>query len=301
MAKILGFFNLLFITIIILPLFALIVYYFLLNNFIRDYEESYNTLGYIADDIISDIKTLIRNNLDKEITIRRNSSLALISVYDVLNDSKLSSSRLSNDIANYTSKFFIKYNQFYGLSNSSLIIPSINDNPEIFFTNGQRQRTYVSGTNIFFDFFGNNNATIINVSVNYNNNGPYLLKTCSFNGFPVSCSGGTFGTGTFNITLNYTDNSGNSIFNFSIDPTITNNFTITYLSVPTKTVTLQIGKIATIDRSLRFFINNSAFATINATFINNEQNYIMAYIPGNLYLKQVTVEKNISIIVLEEG
>jgi hypothetical protein len=301
MAKILGFFNLLFITIIILPLFALIAYYFLLNNFIRDYEESYNTLGYIADDIISDIKTLIKNNLDKEITIRRNSTLALISVYDVLNDSKLSSSRLSNDIANYTNKFFIKYTQFYGLSNSSLIIPSINDNPEIFFTNSQRQRTYFSGTNIFFDFFGNNNTTRINISINYNNRAPYLSRTCRFNNVLISCNGGNFGTGFFNVTLNYTDDSGNSIFNFFIDPTITNNFTITYASSPTKTVTLQIGKIATIDRSLRFFINNSAFATINATFINNEQNYIMAYIPGNLYLKQVTVEKNITIIVLEEG
>ena len=299
MAKTLGFLNLLYIMAIAFPLFLAVSYYFLLHNVVKDYEESYNTLGYISDDIITDIKVIIKNNLKKEIKIERNNSDALISLYDILNYSQLFSSQLSNDINRYLT-FFNKYALFYGLSNSSLTI-SVNDNPFIFFTNNQRQRTYISGTNLYYDFFGNDNTKKILVKVNYTNDISFVSKTCRFNNNIIPCSGGNFGTGTFNVTLNYTDSTGNAIFNFSIDPTITNNFTITYLSSPQRIVSLQIGNISNFNKSIRFFIHRNTFAIVNATFINNEQHYIMAYISGNLYLKQQHVEKNISIVVLEEG
>lgn len=293
-----AFINQLYVISVVLPILSLIA---LLNYDEIKEKQSYLTLNYIADDIQQDLRTLFYSNLDKKISIERNGTFALISVYDILNDSKIESSTLGSDANKYTSRFLNRYVSFYGLSSSSFSFDTNNywvNEPTIYFTNGLSQSTTTPGNNVRFDFFGNANTSAINLNVNYSNNQAFLIKTCTFNGLPISCNGGTFGTGTFNVSLNYTDSVGNSIFIFRINPATANTFTISYSG---RTITFNMGSVAGNQRSIRITINQNALAYVNATFINNEQTYIMAYIPASINLTQLNANKSINAVVFAEG
>ncbi|MEM4295705.1 MAG: hypothetical protein QXI89_00125 [Candidatus Anstonellales archaeon] len=296
MAK--AFINHLYLIFYVLPMLALI--YAINLNMQRAQESSYTTLNYITDDIIEDLKTILYANTDKKITIQRQGNLAIISVFDIMNDSKLEGMSLNQNINKYTSKVLPKFIVFYGLTTYAFSINWQNE-PTLFFTNGMSQRTYTPGNNVRYDFFGNANTSMINLTINYTNGIMPFVKICTFNGLPISCNGGTYGAGTFNVTLNYTDNIGNALFIFRINPNVANTFQITYIGAQTRTTTLNMGLVGSNQRSIRYNINQQAFAIINATFINNEQNYIMAYLPGSINLTQATFSKSINIIPIEEG
>lgn len=296
MAK--AFINHLYLIFFILPMLALISAINL--NMQKTQTSSYTTLNYIMDDIIEDLKSILYANTDKRITINRQGNVALISIYDIMNDSKLEGMSLSQSINKYTTKVLPKYIPFYGLTTNSFSINWQNE-PTIFFTNTMRQQTYTPGNNVRYDFFGNANTSAINLTINYTNDAPIFIKTCLFNGNIISCNGGIFGAGTFNVTLNYTDNVGNTQFLFRINPNNANTFQIQYTGAQIRTTTLTMGLVDTSSRSIRYNINQQAYAVINATFINNEPNYIMAYLPGSINITQGDFSKNITILPIEEG
>jgi hypothetical protein len=62
-----------------------------------------------------------------------------------------------------------------------------------------------------------------------------------------------------------------------------------------------MGSVGGNQRSIRITINQNALAYVNATFINNEQTYIMAYIPASINLTQLNANKSINAVVFAEG